>query len=154
MRVFVKLFGLGCGALVIAIAARYGFKTSDSDFDGAIWAFTCGAVTLAGLFGHAVGVRAWPRSKLVGALVFAGSALALLISLSNSIGAMAGRGNERQAERVRVAETVRDARRSLKRAEDEREGLKFVPADGPAVAAAKAKADAATLAACRTGVAK
>lgn len=145
MRLFVKLFGLGCGALVIAIAARYGFKTSDSDFDGAIWAFTCGAVTLAGLFGHAVGLRAWRNSKLVGALVFAGSALALLISLSNSIGAMAGRGNERQAERMRVADTVRDARRSLKRAEDEREGLKFGPADGAAVAAAKAKADAATL---------
>lgn len=46
---------------------------------------------------------------------------------------------------MRVADTVRDARRSLKRAEDEREGLKFKPADGAAVAAAKAKADAATL---------
>lgn len=145
MRTFARLFGLGCGALVIAIAARYGFKTSDNDFDGAIWAFTYGAVTLGGLFGHALGVRAWRQSKLVGALVFAGSALALLISLSNSIGAMAGRGNEQQAERMRVADTVRDARRSLKRAEDEREALKFTPADGAAVAAAKAKADAATL---------
>jgi hypothetical protein len=46
---------------------------------------------------------------------------------------------------MRVADIVRDARRSLKRAEDEREGLKFTPADGAAVAAAKAKADAATL---------
>ncbi len=143
MRTFTRLFGLGCGALVIAIAARYGFKTSDNDFDGAIWAFTYGAVTLGGLFGHSLGVRAWRNSKLVGALVFAGSALALLISLSNSIGAMAGRGNEQQAERLRVADIVRDARRSLKRAEDEREGLKFTPADGAAVAAAKAKADAA-----------
>ena len=144
MRTFTRLFGLGCGALVIVIAARYGFKTSDNDFDGAIWAFTYGAVTLGGLFGHSLGVRAWRNSKLVGALVFAGSALALLISLSNSIGAMAGRGNEQQAERLRVADIVRDARRSLKRAEDEREGLKFTPADGAAVAAAKAKADAAT----------
>ena len=57
---------------------------------------------------------------------------------------MAGRGNVQQAERLRVADIVRDARRSLKRAEDEREGLKFT-ADGAAVAAAKAKADAATL---------
>ncbi len=145
MRIFAKLFGLGCGVLVNAIAARYGFRTSDNDFDGAIWAFTFGAVTLAGLFGHALGVRAWPNSKLVGALVFAASAFALLISLSNSIGAMAGRGNVQQAERMRVADIVRDARRSLKRAEDEREGLKFTPADGAAVAAAKAKADATTL---------
>ena len=127
---------------MIAIAARYGFKTSDNDFDGAMWAFTYGTVTLAGLFGHALGVRAWRNSKLVGALVFAASVLALLISLSNSIGAMAGRGNVQQAERLRVADIVRDARRSLKRAEDEREGLKFTPADGAAVAAAKAKADA------------
>ena len=130
---------------MIVIAARYGFKTSDNDFDGGMWAFTYGAVTLAGLFGHALGVRAWPNSKLVGALVFAASAFALLISLSNSIGAMAGRGNAQQAERMRVADIVRDARRSLKRAEDEREWLKFTPADGAAVAAAKAKVDAATL---------
>jgi hypothetical protein len=145
MRTFARFFSLGCGAIVIVIAARYGFKTSDNDFDGGMWAFTYGAVTLAGLFGHALGVRAWPNSKLVGALVFAVSAFALLISLSNSIGAMAGRGNVQQAERLRVADIVRDARRSLKRAEEEREGLKFTPADGAAVAAAKAKADAATL---------
>jgi hypothetical protein len=145
MRIFVKLFGLDCGALLIVIAAQYGFKTSDSDFDGAIWAFTGGTVTLAGLFGHAVGVRAWRRSKLVGTLVFAGSTLALLISLSNSIGAMAGRGNERQAERMRVTDAVRGARRGLKPAEDEREELKFTPVDGAAVAASKAKAAAATL---------
>ncbi len=143
MHTFAKLFGLCCGVLVIAIAARYGFKTSDKDFDGAIWAFTFGAVTLGGLFGHAFGVRAWRHSKLLGALVFAGSAFALIISLSNSIGAMAGRGNEQQAERIRVADIVRDARRSLKRAEDEREGLTFTPADETAVQAAKAKAGAA-----------
>ncbi len=143
MHTFAKLFGLCCGVLVIAIAARYGFKTSDNDIDGAIWAFTFGAVTLGGLFGHAFGVRAWRHSKLLGALVFAGSAFALIISLSNSIGAMAGRGNEQQAERIRVADIVRDARRSLKRAEDEREGLTFTPADETAVQAAKAKAGAA-----------
>ena len=144
MRIFAKLFGLGCGVLVTAIAARYGFRTSDNDFDGAIWAFTYGAVTLGGLFGHALGVRAWRHSRLVGALVFAGSAFALIISLSNSIGAMAGRGNEQQAERMRVADIVRDARRSLKRAEDEREALKFTPADEAAVEAAKTKSGAAT----------
>ncbi len=144
MRIFAKLFGLGCGVLVTAIAARYGFRTSDNDFDGAIWAFTYGAVTVGGLFGHALGVRAWRHSRLVGALVFAGSAFALIISLSNSIGAMAGRGNEQQAERMRVADIVRDTRRSLKRAEDEREGLTFTPADESAVQAAQAKAGAAS----------
>ena len=51
------------------------------------------------------------------------SAVALVISLSNSLGAMAGRGNEQQAERMRVADTVRDLRRGLERAESERKGL-------------------------------
>jgi hypothetical protein len=57
---------------------------------------------------------------------------------------MAGRGNEQQAERIRVADTVRDGRRSLKRAEEEREGLKFTAADEAAVQAAKTKAEAVT----------
>ena len=34
----------------------YGFRTSDSDFDGWIWAFMYGAVSLGGLFRHALGV--------------------------------------------------------------------------------------------------
>ena len=106
MRVFARAFGLLCGAVVIAIAARYGFKTSDNDFDGYIWAFTYGSVTLGGLFGHSLGVHVWRHNKPIGALVFVGSALALMISLSNSLGAMAGRGNEQQAERMRVADGV------------------------------------------------
>ena len=146
MQAFARLFGLICGAVVIMIAARYGFRTSDNDVDGWIWAFMYGAVSLGGLFGHALGVRAWRRSKLVGGLVFAGSAFALLISLSNSIGAMAGRGNEQQATRIQVADLVRDTRRSLKRAEDEREALRFTPTDEDAVNAARARAAAATAA--------
>ena len=146
MRAFARFFGLICGAVVILIAARYGYRTSDNDFDGWIWAFMYGSVSLGGLFGHALGVRAWRHSKLVGSLVFAGSALALLISLSNSIGAMAGRGNEQQATRIQVAELVRDTRRSLKRAEDEREALRFTPTDDDAVQAARTRSAAATAA--------
>lgn len=144
MRTFARAFGLACGAVVITIAARYGFKSSDNDVDGYIWAFTYGAVTLGGLFGHSLGVHAWRHSKLVGGLVFAGSVFALLISLSNSIGAMAGRGNAQQATRMQTADTVRDTRRSLKRSEEEREGLKFTPTSAEAVKAAKSKAEAAT----------
>lgn len=143
MRFVAGTFGIVCGLVVIAIAARYGFKTSDNDFDGYIWAFMYGSVSFGGLFGHALAVRVWRHSKLAGALVFAGSAIALIISLSNSLGAMAGRGNESQAKRIQVAETVRNLRRSLDRSEREREGLSFTPSDAEAVKAAKAKADAA-----------
>jgi hypothetical protein len=131
---------------VIAIAARYGYKTSDNDFDGYIWAFTYGSVTLGGLFGHSLALRVWRHNKPIGAIVMAVSALALVISLSNSLGAMAGRGNEQQAERMRVADTVRDLRRGLDRAETERKDLKFDAADEAAVNAARAKATAATAA--------
>jgi hypothetical protein len=140
---FARAFSVLCGLLIVAIAARYGFKTSDGAFDGAIWAFTYGAVTLGGLFGHSLGVRAWRHSKPTGALVFAASAFALVLSLSNEIGAMAGRGSEQQAERIRVSDAVRDAHRSLKRAQEEREGLKFTAADDAAVKTAQARADAA-----------
>src|SRR5579871_5432835 len=98
MRMLAGAFGLVCGAVIIAVAARYGFKTTDSDFDGYIWAFMFGAVSFGGLFGHALGVRVWRHSQLAGVLIFAGSAFALTISLSNSLGAMAGRGNETQAK--------------------------------------------------------
>jgi len=146
MRVFARFFGVLCGAVVIAIAARYGFKTSDNDFDGYIWAFTYGSVTLGGLFGHAVAFRVWRHDKRIGFAAGIISALALVISLSNSLGAMAGRGNEQQATRIQVAETVRDLRRGLESAESERRGLKFEAADQAAVTAAQAKVTAATAA--------
>jgi hypothetical protein len=145
MRHGVGLFGLVCSVIVIAVAARYGFKTSDNEFDGYIWGFIYASITFGGLGGHMVGVRLWRYGKHVFALViFATSLLALLISLSNSLGAMAGRMNTTQATRIQTADTVRDARRDLKRAEDEREGLKFKPTDPAAVDAAKIKAEAAT----------
>jgi hypothetical protein len=146
MRTFARAFGVVCGAVVVAIAARYGFKTSDNDFDGYIWAFTYGAVTTGGLFGHAVALRVWRHDKWTGLAAGVISALALVISLSNSLGAMAGRGNEQQATRIQVAETVRDLRRGLESAASERRGLKFEPVDEAAVNAAKAKAAAASAA--------
>jgi hypothetical protein len=97
-----------------------------------------------GLFGHSLALRVWRHNKPIGAIAMAISAFALIISLSNSLGAMAGRGNEQQAARLRVADTVRDLRRGLESAEAERKGLKFEPADEAAVAAARAKAGAAT----------
>lgn len=145
MRHFVGLFGLLCSAIIIAVAARYGFKTSDSDFDGYIWAFIYGAITFAGLFGHMVAVRLWRqyRMRWLSAVVFVVCGLTLIISLSNSIGAMAGRANTTQAARAQTAETVRIARRDLERTQGERERMKFNPADQSAVETARKKAEAA-----------
>ena len=147
MRHGVEFFGLVSSAIIIAVAARYGFKTSDNDLDGYIWAFIYGAITFGGLGGHTVGVRLWRYGKISLALViFAVSLFALAISLSNSLGAMAGRMNTTLTARMQIAETVRDTRRSLKRAEEEREALKFEATDWSAVEAAQAKAKAAAAA--------
>jgi hypothetical protein len=47
MHTLAKAFGMMCGLVVTAISARYGLKTSDNDFDGAIWAFTYGSGVIA-----------------------------------------------------------------------------------------------------------
>jgi len=78
------------------------------------------------------------------ALVVLLGAASVLISLSNGIGAVAGRMNKAQAERVKTNESIRDDRADLKRMQDERKDLRFKDTDQATVDVAKAKADAAT----------
>ena len=70
MRTFARFFGLSGGFVMIVIAARFGFKTSDNDFDGYIWAFTYGSVTLGGLFGHSLALRVWRHNQRSAALLW------------------------------------------------------------------------------------
>ena len=154
MRTFARVFGLLGGFVLIVIAARFGFKTSDNDLDGYIWAFTYGSVTLGGLYGHSLALRVWRHNQRIGGLVMVISALALIISLSNSIGAMAGRGNEKQAARLKVAEEVRGWHRDIDRDQKKRDGMQFKPTDEAAVNTAKkttAAATAAKEAECKSG---
>ncbi len=65
MRWLAALFGVFCGAVV---AAHYGFKTSDNDFDGSIRAFMFGAVSFGGLFGHVLGVVRSAVNELIATL--------------------------------------------------------------------------------------
>ena len=48
MRHCVGLFGLVSSVIIIAVAARYGFKISDNDLDGYIWAFIYALITFGG----------------------------------------------------------------------------------------------------------
>jgi hypothetical protein len=94
-----------------------------------------------------VGVRLWRYGKnLLALLIFAVSLFALAISLSNSLGAMASRMNRTQAPGVQTAETVRETWLSLKRAEEERDALKFESTEWSAAETAQAKTKAATAA--------
>jgi len=147
MRHFVGLFGLLCSAIVITVAARYGLTLSDNETDGYIWAFIFGAVTFAGLGGHMLGVRLWRYGKRVFALViFAAASFALVISLSNSLGAMAGRMNTTAATRTQTNDAVAADQNDLSSKQEERKGLKFEPTDQAAVDAAQSRAKAATAA--------
>ncbi len=146
MRTLAKFFGYSGGIVVVIVAGQYAYMSSDSPVSGAIWAFLYGFIAVGGLFGPALATRVWRYNLAASVFIWAVALASLAIAISNEVGAMAGRGSEQTAQRVTVADTVQDARRSLTLAESERAGLQFTPADGAAVQAAQAKAAAATAA--------
>ena len=77
-----------CGLIVIGLVGRYGFKSTDIEADAWIMAFLFGAIAAGGLFGHAVAVRSVATSQAASVAVGIVSAVALLLNLSNSLGAM------------------------------------------------------------------
>ena len=145
MRTIARAFGLLCGAVAAAIAARYGYRTSDNDLDGYIWAFTYASVTLGGLFGHSLAGRVWRHNGLVGCIALMVAGAALVISLSSSW--RDGRPRERATGRAHAGRRYRArlAPRSRKR-RSERKGLRFEATDDAAVQVATARALAATAA--------
>jgi hypothetical protein len=103
MRWFALTFGIICGAVVVYAAARFGFKTSDNDADGIMAAFLYAAITIGGLLGHPLAFRVMRKAPIIGGGILIACFFALLISLSNSLGALAGRGNETQARRMQTS---------------------------------------------------
>jgi hypothetical protein len=147
MRNGAGLFGLLCGLVIILINARYGYRTADTDADGYMVGFFYGAISFAGLFGHALAARLWKNGFQMTALLVGGVCFAaLLVSLSNSLGAIGGRGDQIQAKRLQIAATARVTNRSLDLAQKKLEGLTFTPTDEAMVKAVKALSDAATAA--------
>ena len=63
-------------------------------------------ITSGGLFGHGFARRSCWDNKGPGALIFAAAMCRPIISLSNSLGSMASRGNETMAKRQGVADVV------------------------------------------------
>ena len=126
---FGWLFGLG----VVALVARYGYISSDNEVNGAILAFLFAGLAAGGLFGHAVAVHIWRIHRAWSVVLGLICVAALVLNISNSLGAIAGRDDKTMAERSKVKETRADDRAELKRLTAEHEGLpKFVAtsADG------------------------
>jgi hypothetical protein len=147
MRRAVGIFGIVCGAVVIWNVGNYGYASADDH--GARWniAFLFAVIAAGGLFGHAVSVRLWPINRLWSVLVGLACGAALIINLSNSFGALAGRNSRSTAESASRATAIRDDRGELARLQTALERLgAYVATDKAAVDAAQRAADATTIA--------
>jgi hypothetical protein len=144
MRNAVGIFGALCGLVVIGLVGRYGFKTTDVEADAWIVAFLYMCIAAGGLFGHVVAVRLWRYSKRVAIAATIVSAGALLLNLSNSLGAIAGRADTATMERVKTNRAIRAAEGDLERLTRLRNAMPaFVQTDEEAVKAAKRAATTA-----------
>lgn len=139
MRSAFYIFGIAVSALVVAIVARYGFVTADTDFDAYLSAFWYGGITTFALLGHAGAVHLWRRRQRWGAAFVAFVALICLpVSISNSVGFIASRGDTKTAEREKAAKANREDHAELGRVGQARAALPaFQPSTDEAVEAAR-----------------
>jgi hypothetical protein len=145
MRELVGIFGLVCGAVVVWTVANYGYASADDPPVKWNMAFLFAVIATGGLFGHAVSVRIWGRSRLWSVIVGLACAGALLINLSNSLGALAGKDSRSAAEAASKSAQIRDDRAELARLQKALDSIRtFTATDETAVNAAKRAADAAT----------
>jgi hypothetical protein len=147
MRNAVGIFGLICGAVVVGLVARYGYRTTDVELDAWVVATFFGIIATAGLGGHVVAVRLWRTNRFASIAVGIVSGAALVVNLSNSLGAIAGRQEQATTERVAKNRDIRAAESEIARLTKLRSEMPaFVRTDAEAVAAAKHAADAVTIA--------
>jgi hypothetical protein len=115
MRSLIGLFGLICGAVVIWTVAQYGYASADDP--AARWntAFLFGVIAAGGLFGHAVAVRVGRVSKPWAVMIVMVCGAALVINLSNSLAALAGRNSRSAAESANQSRAIRNDQAELGR---------------------------------------
>lgn len=147
MRSAVGMFGIVCGAVVIWTVGNYGYASADDP--SARWniAFLFAVIAAGGLFGHAVSVRIWPINRFWSTCTGVACGAALVINLSNSLGALAGRNSRSAAESASKASVIKEDRTELARLQKVFEKLgPYVVTDKAAVDAAQRAADATTTA--------
>jgi hypothetical protein len=116
MRVLFGCLAVLLAAVSISLAARYGYKGADTMIDGVISAVVFGAIALCAFIFDAAAVRLWFMRHRVGSVVIGAiSAAALVVTFTNSLGAIAGRADVTQAERARAKDDVAADRTELAR---------------------------------------
>jgi hypothetical protein len=143
-QLFGWLAALLC-VVSIALAARYGYKGADTEIDGVISGVVFGLIALCACLFDAAAVRLWFMSHRIGAgVVGLIAAAALVVTFTNSLGAIAGRADVTQAERSRAKSDQVEDHAELRRISAERAALPaFVPADEAGVRVAQAAVAAA-----------
>jgi hypothetical protein len=112
----------------VALAARYGYKGADTEVDGLISGIMFGLIALCACLFDAAAVRLWFMRHRIGAIaVGVIAAAALIVTFTNSLGAIASRSDIAQAERNRTKADEADSRAELARITREREGLHSRP---------------------------
>jgi hypothetical protein len=145
MRSLLGIFGLVCGAIVVWTVGSYGYGSSDDPNVKWNMAFLFGAIACGGLFGHAVSARLWRISPALSLTIGGVCGLALIVNLSNSLGALAGRADKSPIERVALNKGIRSDEAELVRLQRQRDAMPaFVATDEVAVTAAKRAADTAS----------
>jgi hypothetical protein len=131
MRSLIGLFGLICGAVVIWTVAQYGYASADDP--AARWntAFLFGVIAAGGLFGHAVAVRVGRVSKPWAVMIVVVCGAALVINLSNSLAALAGRNSRSAAESANQSRAIRNDQAELGRLQKALDRLGAFKSDGP-----------------------
>jgi hypothetical protein len=146
MRVLFGCVAVLLGLVSISLAARYGYKGADTTIDGVISAVVYGAIALCAFLFDTAAVRLWFQGHRVGSgAIGLIAAAALVVTFTNSLGAIAGRADITLAQQTRAADNRIADQRDLVRLEKTLAGLgNFIPTDEQAVEAAKRAADTAT----------
>ena len=122
----------------VALAARYGYKGADTEIDGVISAVVFGLIALCACLFDAAAVRLWFMRHRAGSVMIGLIATAaLIVTFTKSLGAIAGRADGTQAERVRAKADQADDRAVLARIRRERDGLSYTPTTDDTLRAAR-----------------
>src|SRR5436190_22914668 len=101
------MLALVLGLISMCLAGRFGYKGTDTEIDGVISAVVFGAIALCACLFDAAAVRLWFMKHHIGAAVIGLiAAAALIVTFTNSLGAIAGRADSTLAERVRAKDDV------------------------------------------------
>jgi hypothetical protein len=145
MRNALGVFGLVCGVIVVWTVGSYGYGSSDDPNVKWNMAFLFGAIACGGLFGHAVSARLWRVSQALSLVIGVVCGIALVVNLSNSLGALAGRADKSTVERIALNKLIRADDAELVRLQRQRDAMPaFVSTDEAAATAAKRAADTST----------